>query len=56
VGFGDALGKADPELLGRLLLPGGFLAQPEHPPISVWPTLFTETPQFWSVRRAGEAA
>jgi hypothetical protein len=56
VGFGDALGKADPELLGRLLLPGGFLAQPEHPPIPVWPTLFTETPQFWSVRRAGEAA
>jgi len=56
VGFGDALGKADPELLRRLLLPDGVLAQPEHPPIPIWSTLFTETPQYWSVRRAGEAA
>ncbi len=56
VGFGDAVGQADVQLLSRLVLPQGLLAQPEHPPVPLWPTLFTETPQFVSVRRAGEAS
>lgn len=56
VGFGDAVGQADASLLSRLALSQGLLAQPEHPPVPLWPTLFTETPQFVSVRRAGEAS
>ncbi|MGQ9700795.1 MAG: hypothetical protein ACUVQS_07105 [Candidatus Bipolaricaulaceae bacterium] len=57
VGFGDALGKARRNILERLLLPGGELvAQPESPPVPLWQTLSTDTPQFLSVHRAGEAS
>ena len=54
VGFGDACGMADPALLRLLVLPEGRLAQPEHPPEPVWPTLSSPTPIFWTETQAGE--
>lgn len=55
VGFGDELGRADVKLLSRLVLPGGWLAQPDQPPIPVWHTLGTDLPEFTAVHRRGEA-
>ncbi len=54
VGFGDACGMADPEILLRLVLPDGRLAQPDHPPEPFWPTLNTQTPIFWTEKKAGD--
>ncbi len=54
VGFGDACGMADPQLLLRLVLPDGRLAQPARPPEPIWPTLGSATPVFWTETRVGE--
>ncbi|MCS7217316.1 MAG: hypothetical protein NZ924_06640 [Candidatus Bipolaricaulota bacterium] len=54
VGFGDACGLADAQLLARLVLPDGRLAQPARPPEPLWPTLDTPTPAFLAETQAGE--
>ncbi|MBC7092853.1 hypothetical protein H5T53_02435, partial [Candidatus Bipolaricaulota bacterium] len=55
VGFGDQLGLADRDLLRRLVLADGTLAQPDRPPFPVIGTLGSDVEVFWTERDLGPA-
>jgi len=55
LGFGDGVGMADANLLRRLVLADGTLAQPDRPPFPVMGTLNSDLQTFWTLRQAGDA-
>jgi len=55
VGIGDGPGMVDEELIDRLLLSDGTLAQPDRPPFPVMETIGHDIEAFWTERKAGSA-
>ena len=55
VGIGDGPGRVDPELIDRLLLPDGTLAQPDHPPFPLMETINSDVQAFFTEHNAGES-
>jgi len=55
VGIGDGPGMVDEELIDRLLLSDGALAQPDRPPFPVTETIDHDIEAFWTERKAGSA-
>jgi hypothetical protein len=53
VGIGDGPGMVDEELIDRLLLSDGTLAQPDRPPFPVTETIDHDIEAFWTERNAG---
>jgi hypothetical protein len=53
VGIGDGPGMSDTELIDRLLLTDGTLAQPDRPPFPVIETIDRAIEAFWTERKAG---
>ena len=48
VGIGDKLDQVDREMVDRLAFPDGTLAQPDHPPHPVVPTLQSDATAFYT--------
>jgi len=55
VGIGDGPGMVDEEIIDRLLLSDGTLAQPDRPPFPVTETIDHDIEAFWTEREAGSA-
>ncbi|MCD5415920.1 hypothetical protein LR032_02265 [Candidatus Bipolaricaulota bacterium] len=55
VGIGDGPEMTDVELIERLVLADGTIAQPDRPPFPVTETLDSDIHAFWTVRQAGGA-
>ena len=55
VGIGDGPGMVDPELIDRLLLPDGTLAQPDHPPFPLMETIDSDVQAFFTEHDEGES-
>ena len=53
VGIGDGPEMVDEELIDRLLLSDGTLAQPDRPPFPVTETIDHDIETFWTERNAG---
>jgi len=53
VGIGDGPEMVDPDLIDRLLLPDGTLAQPDHPPYPLMETINEEVQAFFTEHNAG---
>ena len=55
VGIGDGPGMVDRQLIDRLLLPDGTLAQPDHPPFPVMETIDSDVQAFFTEHDAEES-
>ena len=55
VGIGDGPGMVDANLIDRLLLPDGTLAQPDHPPYPLMETINSDVQAFFTEHDEGEA-
>ena len=55
VGIGDGPGMVDPELIDRLLLPDGSLAQPDHPPFPLMETIGSDVQAFFTEHDMGDS-
>jgi len=53
VGIGDGPGMVDADLIDRLLLPDGTLAQPDHPPFPLMETIDSDVQAFFTEHDAG---